>query len=234
VKTNSLWSDSCKLNVMDYFHDHIININKDRFNITSSEDFISFYKKKNHFDYKLIGIEKDKDEFIDFMFSKAEKDIFTFKNPEIPFMFVFSSHLPSMGKFDIQNGGVVRKVTFPGDGTIDTFPQIYPGLRWLIENKDKENTKPVHFVEYCAVSEKHDALDLSANQHLKIGCDCLNHDKIDIYDNCHHSAMINDNKFINFISEVILKTESKTMQIEGYEHLYDHKTTRSDYCSNLF
>jgi len=127
-----------------------------------------------------------------------------------------------------------KKITFPGDSVVDTFSQIYPGLRWTVENKIHHRTTPVHFVEYCAAIDKKEHLELSKSQHIRIGCDCLGRESIDISDNCTHSAMVNDNNFLLFISEVILKSHSKEIEIKGYEELFRHHPKNSDYCSNFF
>ena len=161
VKTNSYWSDSCKINSMDHFLNHTIIVNNKTYSINNLQDLMGLYINESHLDYKLLDHKDiDRFEYINHLFENAETETFSFKNPGIPFMFVFSSHLPTVGNFEINRKKIIKQTHVPGDSTIDTFSQIYPALRWIFENKMNKVDNPIHLIEYCASSSNEYFLNL--------------------------------------------------------------------------
>jgi hypothetical protein len=124
-----------------------------------------------------------------------------------------------------------------GDGTVGTFSQIYPGLRWLYENfsSNQENQSPLHFIEYCSDKKKKTVkeYDKSKSQFISISCDCMDQSNLNSKEVCAHSSMIGDTKLISFLGDLILRSASKTEKIENYEKFYTEKFDTKLICSHL-
>ena len=166
---------------------------------------------------------------------KENKDIFTFKNPNVDFMFIYANHLPVLGKYDLNSKKAEKSMS--GDGTVDSLSQIYPGLRWISEQSSNksEDKKNIHFIEYCAFSTSHSQNTFNSNmsQYISLTCDC-NIDNSSPIENCNHSTMINDKKLVQFIEMTIKSKNYQKQIVHQYLNLYEREFTDDLYCKNLF
>lgn len=233
----------CKINYQDLFNKSLINFEGEEISIRDYENLKNLFKSHTlkhmsqinqslHHDYHIHP-----EEFIDTLFLHSEKEIFTFKNPKVPFTMIYSQHVDTPTKLSYINKQAKIVEEGPGDGTVNSFSQLYPGLRWLFENysSDEENKHPIHFVEYCAEHKYKSAKHYlkNKNQYVSISCDCLEQTNLLSKETCNHVTMINDNKLMMFIGKVILNAESTVKKIEEFKDLYETKFTRKLICSNL-
>ena len=100
-----------------------------------------------------------------------------------------------------------------GDGTVPTYSQIVPPLRWAFQYmKDPTNPlyKPVKFIEYCSkVNRDIDIYDemggdteaeFTQNGYIGLKCECNGSDN---YKDCPHATVHGDENTIKFITNVL-------------------------------
>jgi hypothetical protein len=234
----------CKINYQDIGGSGILNFDGEEISINSVE-----FREKLRETLKELIIEAnynvheifklDPEEFTEFLINEieGEKEFAKFKNPKVPFTFVYANHLETPYKFHYKNKTFIEMETGPGDGTVNGISQIYPGLRWLYENHkdDESSSSPIHFVEYCADYKESNLAkyDKSKTQYISISCDCIDQHNLNSQENCNHSAVLADNNLISFISEFIAKGDSRIENIAGYEVLYEKKFNSKMVCSHL-
>lgn len=175
-KENS-YNGICKINMKDYTEKPLFKFNEKEIilkNILKEENFNHVYDLLNLFFDKSIDLlnkfsAKDyyleKDKYLRYLINNQEKDLFKeFKrNENIEYTFIYANHLKTIeyAEFDNQKSNVLRKnLKFThGDSTINSFSQIYPGLRWFVSDIGKSlnesqvnfnSNGKLNFVEYCA------------------------------------------------------------------------------------
>lgn len=181
-----------------------------------------------------------------------KEEIYKFKDPEVPYTFIYGNHLPMISRIELKNKGdkiEISKIekTSPGDGTVDTLSQIYPGLRWLSgryytnnkeSNVNEKNDNPIHFVEYCASSNKSKLskkYDHDKNQYITLPCECLKDKTKSPIESCNHSTIINDEYIIILIEKIIKSKKSEKVLVnESYINLYEKVFNNKLHCYNLF
>lgn len=174
------------------------------------------------------------------------KGIFTFKNPGVPFIFIYGNHLPMPSRFELKTGdyGTTKlsktiKNT-PGDGTVDGLSQIYPGLRWLSEadlnNSNDKINHPVHFIEYCAHSKEHEfntKVNFNKSQYLTMSCECLTNKQLSPIDDCNHATLLSDRNFISLVEKIIKSKKYEKILVTPYERLYHREYKEGLNCMNF-
>ena len=178
---NTLFSPICKLNYNDLNSKPILNKNGEDFTVGKNfnPEFKNTYKKIWSEDIKMINknihdiFHIEADSFMDHIFDNQEKEVFSFKQPKVPFTFVYSHHIDTPVKIKYEKNGQPKMEFSSGDGTVGGFSQIYPGLRWLNQNFENKLETPTHFVEYCAVNKGKSVktYDPRKSQYISLSCD---------------------------------------------------------------
>jgi len=128
------------------------------------------------------------------------------------------------------------------------------------KNESFEIKGKINFVEYCALKPKNRKSNKNQSndnensvynqideinetnsydknkkfQHLTIKCDCMTSTNLNPYDNCNHSAMINDSHFLNYISDIIISQNTIKYKSEYYKELYEIVFEDKMKCGNMF
>jgi len=276
-----IYSGICKINMADYTQSPVLMHNKKDivlknllhednhehgFNLFSEylNKTIDVLNKHAAHDYQI-----SKEHYIKHLLESQEKVIFKeFKrNEKIEYSFVYSNHMKTLEYLQLEeeaNGKTKQKnIRYTdGDGTITGFSQIYPGLRWLIQDLKMDTeaggrSEKLNFVEYCALKPKSkqaeeniseningvkkeiDGVNMSYDkklklQHLTIKCDCMTSTNLDPNGNCNHSAMINDSHFINYVSDVIIDSENTIYESKHFKDLFEVEFEDKMKCGNMF
>jgi len=194
-----VYSGICKINMADYTQSPLFTYNKKEIilkNLLHEDNFEHGFELFSEYLDKTIDIlnkyaakenQINKEKYIKDLLKSQEKDIFNeFKrNENIEFSFVYSNHIKTLEYLELEEdkGKIAQKNWrfIDGDGTITGFSQIYPGLRWLIQDlNNEEKTKTLgklNFVEYCALKPKSIKADEN-NSNNKISEDIGNKDTL--------------------------------------------------------
>jgi len=179
-------------------------------------------------------------------------NIFELRNPEVPVTLIYGSHLSTdmtyEWKYDPRD--FTRKDEFAfsnstfmsqGDQTVPTSSALLPALKWSWEFDNKEkagipNAKPVKTVEICSIyNNKDDIYDsksedipysVKSNEYIGLKCDCFveKNDHPVLGQNCDHSDILNDSKFLSFISQIV----NANFKISNTDHLAISNLTDQD------
>jgi len=158
-------------------------------------------------------------------------NIYELRNPEVPTTIIYGSHLSTdmTYKWDYDPRNLTgnnqfgfSNITFfsQGDQTVPTSSALLPALKWSWEfdNKAKANTpnaKPVKTVEICSIyNNKGDIYDkkssdgpstVETNEYIGLQCDCFDDKNTHpvLGQNCDHSDILNDSKFLDLIKNIV-------------------------------
>lgn len=128
-----------------------------------------------------------------------------------PHKFTFTKNF----KEEFENGEkyptVSKKETTLGDNRVPLTSILLPSLRWALKSDEGDiNFKKVGFIELCGHYNGdfkiYDTVEkggktFSKNFYKGIGCGCKGIEKD--YELCYHDSLIHDNRFVNFIGDVI-------------------------------
>jgi hypothetical protein len=247
----------CKINLKEStnktlfkYNDEEIHI-KDPLDEKNHEEYMSvlnkFYekniKKMNELTSEKYKLSPEK--YLKHLIKSQEKELFEKfeRNKDIEYSFVYGNHLKTLeyAEFNEINGKILRKNEEYGHGdfTINGFSQIYPGLRWVIQdisNEEISRSSKINFIEYCALrkSDKNKYDKTKSHQHISLKCDCMTSPNLDPLENCNHSGMVNDKNLINFVSELLNNSESKIYKSSNFEDLFSKQFNDKMKCGNLF
>lgn len=229
---------TCKVNDYDFYSSKSINENeKSELNeliFEHEKELMHYIKSSKYYNDVISKVEISSDvnnkEIFDLLYQRhleaEHNDIFRFTNPNVPFIFIFSSHLPIVD-LKLKDDKFLKNI--PGDGTVDSLSQLYPGLRWYAE----KNNKNLHFVEYCAEHSNFKKYQPEKSQYISLPCECL-FDKSSPNENCNHATMLSDKYLVEFIVKVLKsETFSKIVPNEDYKNLFERKFDNSLVCKNL-
>lgn len=236
---------SCNLDFKNFYDDGSIKLNGEIKKFTNEEELYRFLQSHKYFSSEeSLGIvpKLTVDQFNQKLYNLGLKDT-DFKylsQPDVPFTFIYSSILPTASSFDVKSySGKIKlsstEQNMPGDGTIDTLSQIYPGLRWATQNQISGiKSKPIHFVEFCSsqVNIKQEIYDPKATQFLTIPCECLGKTGAPL-EECNHSVMINDKHLVSFIEKMVKTKRSPPILVESFAKLFEKTFTDQLFCYNL-
>jgi len=198
-------------------------------------------------DYKLSA-----EKYFNHLIHNQEKQLFENfdRNKDIEYSFFYGNHIKTLeyAEFKEINGKTVRKNEeyVHGDMTINGFSQIYPGLRWLIQDiTNEEKSSKINFIEYCAsrkstkenaskITEKNKYNQNKSHQYISLKCDCMTSPNLDPSETCNHSGLINDKNLINFVSEMLINSNSKIYNSSLYEDLFSKPFKADMRCGNIF
>ena len=212
--------DECGLYMYNWSNTPIAVINNKKF--TASE----IQLKSLFNEYVLATNVSDK------LFEDVQSNnIFELRNPEVPVTLIYGSHLSTDMTYEWnydpreltrQDEFAFSNFTFTsqGDQTVPTSSALLPALKWSWEFDNKElsgvqNAKPVKTVEICSIyNNKEDIYDFKSeekpysvqnNEYIGLKCDCFveKNDHPVLGQNCDHSDILNDSKFVSFITKIV-------------------------------
>lgn len=239
------YGEDCEIGTKGYYSKVSIELNGVKQSINSESQLYEFANKHKYFKYEAsIG---DADNLSSEKFEKKVYDLglkntdFTYlQQPNVPFTFIFSRHMKINTNFQIEEteGKSILKKTeahMTGDGTVDTFSQIYPGLRWVVDKGNSKSSHPIHFIEYC--SNFHNSkIDFNPleTQYLPISCRCKSKShELNLTEDCSHSTMISDESILDFIETLIKSKKSNIFKIEGKHSRSIIQNSSSHFCQNI-
>ena len=201
------WKD-CKMGLFDVSKEFTVQIMKK--NYTLSQDYEMFTK------YNLT------DNTTAFYNLTHNEDFFKFENPGVSATFVILRTLKTFKQyiFDFNITDVTSKENFAvpeikygqGDGTVPSYSQIIPPLKWAKEFKNEEkNSKPVKIIDYCSsYKEKYNIYDqmednkeykMTQNEFFGIKCECF---EDNTPDKCNHASIMQDSHVVEIISSTVV------------------------------
>jgi len=257
----------CKLPEHDAYSHSIFSHGKEEVYFKFEKELVDYLEHHKYYDEESV-LKFEQDEFLqnsnlklaDLLhhrhIQEEGKSIFTYKNPEVPFVFIYENSLPMPSRYELatEDGKtIISKIVknTPGDGTVDALSSVYPGMRWVSEYdlirkgwdqvgndrnfKDKSEAS-FHFVEYCASHKEHDytTFNPKKSQYISLSCECIQTKKPPT-EECNHTTILSDKYIGNFIEKVIKsQVFSKQLINEKYSSLYNRKYTKDLFCKNLF
>ena len=246
---------ACSIPDSKYHTSNVFKFNSKEIKSIDEDSYLEFinlhkyYSSKDILNYKLdLNLKlKDINKFDDLLFEYILSNR-RFSNQHklvnIPFTFIYANNIPTESKININNYDNKKLIKVekdaPGDGTVNSFSAIYPGLRWLSEralNQEDIHEYPIHFVEYCSTSKDHNISNdsnINKTQYMSLQCECISKKNINSIDHCNHSTMISDKHLIEFIELIVYKSNSNIHKIEGYDDLYKSNYNDNLICSNLY
>jgi hypothetical protein len=241
---NSKFTPICKINYNNLNTVPILHKNEEEYII--GKNFNPEFKKlfKNLWSETSSLINKnihdlfhiETESFIDHIYDSQEKELFSFKEPKVPFTFIYSQHIDTPVKIKYQDGQKPKTDYSTGDGTVGGYSQIYPGLRWLYKNyKNKDEKNPIHFVEYCALNKDKTVKSYNPekSQYISLSCDCIVQSNLNSREICNHVSMLGDTKLVTFLGDVLMKSQSRVEKVKNFENLFEAKFNKNMMCSNL-
>ena len=170
------------------------------------------------------------------------EDYFKFENPGVSSVFFVMRTLKTFKQFifDFNITDVTSKENFAipeiiyghGDGTVASFSQLIPPLKWANEFKnEKKNSKPVKIVDYCSkYNEKYNIYDdnetdqefkITKNEFFGMKCDCFEDNTAE---NCNHSSILQDSYLLDVIeNSVITNVKSFNEEYQDFVGELDDK-----------
>lgn len=240
---NSHLSPICKINYKNILNETMLLLHGEEVKIGGDLTLVDFKNKYTKIvKENLKVLNKDVHEifhleaesFVNYLFGIKDKELHKFRNPEVPFTFIYSNHIDTPFKMILEKEKYSIE-TVPGDGTVESYSQIYPGLKWLYEGFTGSFSQPLHFVEYCADYKKKSTstYDRKQSQYVSISCDCIEQTNLNPKAVCNHSAMLGDTKLISFIGDIVINSQSKVENVEHFHDLFNAKFNKNMVCSHL-
>ena len=129
-----------------------------------------------------------------------------------------------------------------GDGTVQTWPSLLTGLKWIYDIKKKNLTQKVKLIEYCSRLGESGKYKFNTNKEQNfsaIKCDCLyeSYDLYNGYENteyknigeCDHATMLKDKYLIEYLFSTFNNkenmnyvTDSKKEAVSKYNSKFDY------------
>ena len=168
--------------------------------------------------------------------------------PPIDTDLVFASFVQTPAAFILNNDDFTQKgIEYDkgGDETVPTWSSLLTGFKWLYDKKNNNLKYKYKLVEYCSRLAESSKYKFDANKEqdfIALGCSCLGKDNqySNSYGDCTHAALINDEKFIDYLISVVddpkvenIVTDAKKLAAKNYDTNKDYESLCNADLKNL-